>query len=233
MNKQKRISLSALQSRGTRMRMLSKSSSRIDINIGTIIATIFSSSNACYPFPNNACDPSSYLLSLRRFDIDNFNDVLESLNYDDNTITLKFREDKEFKNIKDKESNRYNINLPEFIGTADNIERPYSISIAVYFLPKGEELKDYLINIIKYNKSSYCDCDDIIYNNNVPYSGSVNSLGPSTKPPPPDRNPNPKGLLTFKIENQGYTGINGNRRLYILVSYDYRSEAPDFGFYVN
>jgi len=177
----------------------------------------------------DTCTSDDYLLDIRQFDIDNFNDVLEALNYDVNTITLKFRQDKEF-NIKNKESNHY---LPEFIGTAENIERPYSIRIGVYFLPKGKELKDCIeFNSLRYkHKEFWQDCADF-YDliDDVKYSGSVDSLGPSTTP---DRKPNPEGLLTFKIKNQGYTGINGDRRLYIRVSYHYRGEAPDFGFYVH
>jgi hypothetical protein len=167
---------------------------------------------------------SDYLLDIRQFDIDNFTDVLEPLDYDDNTITLKFRQD-----IKNKESNH---DLPKFIGTADNIERPYSISIGVYFLPKGKELKD----CIKFDYDSYSrdrdrfifDCTDFFYVTE-PKSGYVDPIGPSTI----EGKQNPEGLLTFKINNQGYTGTNGDRRLYIRVSYHYRGDAPHFGFYVD
>jgi hypothetical protein len=232
MNKQKRVpppsASRPVVSRGTRMRMLSKSTQMSDF------ASLFVSANNANDI--NACDPSKYdyWLGIRKFDIDNFNDVLESLIYDNKTITLKFRQDKGFKNIKMKESNT-NINLPEFIGTAENVENPFSIYIGVYFLPKGKELKD----CIKFDNASYkqyyyyipliYDCDDF-YEVIVPYDREVYSLGPSTTP---DKKPNPEGLLTFKIENQGYTGISGNRRLYIHVSYNYREEAPDFGFYVD
>jgi len=177
-----------------------------------------------------------YLLGIRQFDIDNFTDVLKELklNYDDNTITLKFRQDKEF-NIKNKESNHY---LPEFIGTAENIEGPYSISINVYFLPKGKELKE----CIEFDNASYdsarsiykgylfniFDCTDF-FKVTEPTSGYVNSIGPSKI----EGKPNPEGLLTFKIKNNDYTGIYGNKRLYINVSYHYRGGAPDFGFYVD
>lgn len=178
-------------------------------------------------------DASDYLLDIRQFDIDNFNDVLEAFNYDVNTITLKFRQNEI--RVKKKESNTY-TSLPEFIGMADNIERPYSISIGVYFLPKGKELKDCIeFNYLRYNDKKWWEEDDCadFYDliNDVSYSRFLNSsLGPSTTP---DGNPNPEGLLTFEIENQGYAGINGNRRLYIKVAYHYRGKAPEFGFYVN
>ena len=232
MNKQKRVpppsASRPVVSRGTRMRMLSKSIEMSDLGSLSVSANNANDINACSVY--------DYLLSIRQFDIDNFNDVLKSLNYDDNTITLKFREDKGFKSIKMKESNT-NINLPEFIGTADNIVRPYSIYILVYFLPEGKELKDCIeFNVLRYkDKEPWEDCADF-YDliDDVPYPGFVNPVGPSTTP---DGNPNPDGLLTFNINNQGYTGINGNRRLYIQVSYNYSyregRKAPVFGFYVN
>ena len=230
MNKQKRVpppsASRPVVSRGTRMRMLSKSIEMSDF--GSLSVSANNANDI------NACSVNDYLLSIRQFDIDNFNDVLKSLNYDDNTITLKFREDKGF-NVKIKESNT-NINLPEFIGTADNIERPYSIYIGVYFLPKGKELKDCIkFDDVSYkDKEPWEDCVDFYDLIDASYSNLVNSLGPSTTP---DGNTNPDGLLTFNIKNQGYTGINGNRRLYIQVSYNYSyregRKAPVFGFYVN
>jgi hypothetical protein len=177
----------------------------------------------------NNCPPSSYLVGIRQFDIDDFTDVLEELNYDVNTITLKFRQDKEF-NIKNKESNHY---LPEFIGESPRVVLPYSIRIDVYFLPKGKELKeciefddDYYNFYSSYEEGYYCP---YFFKVTEPTSGFVNPIGPSRI----EGKRNAEGLLTFKIKNNGYTGMNGNIRLYINVSYIYREEAPDFGFYVH
>ena len=181
---------------------------------------------------------SEYVSGIRDFDIDNFNDVLEEFKYDDKKITLKFRQDKGFNNIKKKEPPNTYTYLPEFIGTANNIVNPYSIYIGVYFLPKGKELKDCIeLNVLRYkDKEPWEDCTDLFdLTEDAQYSRLFNSsLGPSTTS---DGKPNPEGLLTFEIENQGYTGIYGNRRLYINVGYNYgyRSgvKVPDFGFYVN
>ena len=123
---------------------------------------------------------------------------------DDNTITLNFRDDQNFL-----------VEKPDVFGGLAGI------AIYVYFLPKGTKVEDLFYKIVNpYD----CIYDGLLLPSGV-LAASIqegSSVGPIG---------NREGMLKFNIENKGYTGLNGDVRLYIIVYLEYR-DGREF-FYVN
>ena len=126
---------------------------------------------------------------------------------DDNTITLNFRDDQNF--IVEK---------PDVVGGLAGI------AIYVYFLPKGTKVEDLFYKIV----NPYDDPYDCIYDGLLLPSGD---LAPKINGTDVGPIGNREGMLKFNIENKGYTGLNGDVRLYIIVYLGYR-DGREF-FYVN
>ena len=127
---------------------------------------------------------------------------------DNNTITFNFRDDKNFL-----------VEIPYVVGGLGGIQ-----IIPVYFLPKGTKVED-----LSYKRGNPYNC---IYDGPFLPSGVLaasiqagSSVGPRG---------NREGMLKFNVENMGYTGLNGDVRLYLNVYLEYRDGEDSFySFYVN
>ena len=91
--------------------------------------------------------------------------------------------------------------------------------IPVYFLPKGTKVED-----LSYKRGNpyLCFYDTFLPSGVLAASIQAKSVGPRG---------NREGMLKFNVENMGYTGLNGNVRLYLNVYLEYRNTW--YAFYVN
>jgi hypothetical protein len=146
------------------------------------------------------CPRSALVPSKEYTDYTDFLTELPKIN-DNNTITLNFRDDKNF--------------LSNIGGGLQGIE------IYVYFLPIGTKAEDlsYKVDIVR---------DRCIYKGLLLPSGDLATTIKGTAVGPRG---NREGMLKFNIENKGYTGLNGDVRLYIVVYFFYRNSRDVF--YVN
>jgi len=125
--------------------------------------------------------------------------------FNNETITLNFRDDK------------------NFLLEASNIGGDLAgIEIYVYFLPKGTKAEDLSYKVVG------IDRDRCIYKGPLLPSGD---LAPTINGTAVGPRGNREGMLKFNIENKGYTGLNGDVRLYIVVYLEYRNSRDVF--YVN
>ena len=126
---------------------------------------------------------------------------------DNNTITLNFRDDKNFL-----------VENPNVFGGLAGIQIGY-----VYFLPKGTKAEDLSYKLVG-------DVTRCQYKGPLLPSGVLAAriqVGLSVGP-----RGNREGMLKFNnIENKGYTGLNGDVRLYLSVYLEYRDGEDSF--YVN
>ena len=113
---------------------------------------------------------------------------------DNNTITLKFRDDQ------------------GFITTIPGVEGFAGIGVVVFYLPKGTKVEDLSF---KKKNSDRCDYEGPFLPSGSPVTIVIGkALGPTSSR---------QGLLTINVDNTGYTGIGGNTRLYISVTLQYRN----------
>ena len=129
---------------------------------------------------------------------------LPKINDNNNTITFNFRDDKNFL-----------VEIPYVSGGLAGI------GIYVYFLPKGTKVED-----LSYKRGNPYNCiyDGPFFSSGV-LAASIqagSSVGPRG---------NREGMLKFNVENKGYTGLNGDVRLYLSVYLEYRDGEDSF--YVN
>jgi len=143
--------------------------------------------------------PSSPLVPSKEYT--DFLTELPKINDNNTTITLIFRDDKNFL-----------LEASYVVGGLGGIR------IYVYFLPKEVKVEDL----------SYKLVDNCMYDGPLLPSGNLapNITGTAVGP-----RGNREGMLKFNIENKGYTGLNGDVRLYIVVYLEYRNSRDVF--YVN
>ena len=126
---------------------------------------------------------------------------------DNNTITLNFRDDKNFL-----------VENPTVFGGLAGIQVDY-----VYFLPKGTKAEDLSYKLV--GDVTKCQLKGPLLHSGV-LAPVIQAFGTNLGP-----KGNREGKLKFNIENKGYTGLNGDVRLYIMVYLEYRDGK--YVFYVN
>jgi len=146
------------------------------------------------------CSPRSPLVPSKEYT--DFLTELPKIN-DNNTITLIFRDDKNF--------------LVEVSYVGGGLG---GIQIYVYFLPKEVKVEDLSYKLVD---KIFCNYDGLL----LPSGDLAPNITGTAVGPIGNR----EGMLKFNIENKGYTGLNGDVRLYIIVDLEYRNSQDVF--YVN
>jgi hypothetical protein len=150
--------------------------------------------------------------------------------HDDDNLKLKFRN-----TPKSYESDDITKKF-QFVKLIGGVTHPAGIIANVYFIPKDKTVED-----IVATRSEYDDYDSMIYRV-CTFSGPlkigdeggeevVNDITTTINNPNPSEFPsNLSEYLQHNVKNNGY-GKDGNKKLYIILQFQYRDDV--FAFYVD